>query len=670
MHWVDWLIMLLPLAICAAIALHARRYVRGVADFMAGGRNAGRFLICTAKSEQGAGAAMYVSSFQAFLAAGFTLSWWGQLSVPAALLVAITGYVIYRYRQTRAMTLGQFFEMRYSRNFRLFAGVLGLFAGLLNFGIIPAIGARFMVAFLGLPQAISLLPGVQIPTFVLLMFLFLSVCVFMTTTAGQVSVLLTDCAEGMFSQVFYTLIAVVLLVTVFNWAETKTVLLSAPPGKSLVNPFDSAGHQNFNIWYVLIGIFAIFYRTMAWQNSHAFNSSAATPHEARMGAILGRWRMFASAVMVTLLSVCAMTYFHTHGPQIDANLTSITDPATRDQMRAPVALTMMLPTGIKGALLSICIMGIIAGDGIHLHSWGSILIQDVILPLRKKPLSPKQHIQLLRFSIVGVAVWAFFFGWFFPQTTYVSFWWAITEAVFISGAGVALIGGLYWSRGTAAGAWTAIIVGAVLALTGIGVEGYSTRVLKKPFFLTLPEISFFVSVIAITLYITVSKLTCRKPHDMDKLLNRGVFAVTSDSDVAASPATKQPWFKKIVLLGIDHQFTLSDKIITIGITVWSLLWFAVFGIGTLVYFFHPWSNETWATYWLWSAIYLPVAIGAITTIWFTWGCTTDMIDFFRRLRERPADASDDGTVSEKESGPIVAGAFDGRGTETGMPIRS
>src|SRR5882762_6068974 len=137
MHLIDWLIVIVPVSIVAGIALYTRRFLRSVADYMAGGRNAGRFLLCTARAEMGAGAVGFVSNFEVSNRAGFSINWWMQLSVPVALIVAISGFVIYRYRQTRALTLAQFFEMRYSRKFRLFTGALAFIAGLLNFGVIP-----------------------------------------------------------------------------------------------------------------------------------------------------------------------------------------------------------------------------------------------------------------------------------------------------------------------------------------------------------------------------------------------------------------------------------------------------------------------------------------------------------------------------------------------------
>ncbi len=657
MHTIDWLIMILPLLICGSIAIYSRRYVRSVADFMAGGRGAGRFLICAAKSEQGSGAVVFVAVFQVFIVSGFTLRWWGLLTAPVGMLLAISGWVIYRYRQTRAMTLGQFFEMRYSRKFRLFAGALGFFAGLVNFGIIPATGARFMVAFLDLQQEQNIL-GLQVPTYLLLMALFLTICVIMTTTAGQVSVLLTDCAEGMFSQLFYTLIAIILLVGVFNWPETKAVLLHTAPGKSLVNPFDSSGLRDFNIWYVMIGIYGMFYNSISWQNSHAFNSSAATPHEARMGSLLSHWRTFAAGVMIVLLSVCALTFMNTHPAAIDAKLSLIPDVAIRDQMRSPLALTMMLPVGVKGMLLSICLMGIIAGDGIHLHSWGSILIQDCIMPLRKDPLTPQQHIRLLRLSILGVAVFAFLFGWLFPQTKFVQFWFTITGAIFISGAGIVIIGGLYWSRGTATAAWTSLTSGAIGAMVGLGTLLYYERVLQRDlnvsifghvFRLNIPWISFLDTIFATSLYVLISKLTCRQPHNMDRLLHRGQYSVAGD--VIAVPAgPKRSWLKRIFTFGVTDEFSRSDRWIAIGITSWSLFWFSVFLLVCFASIFHHFSNETWADYWLWTGIYLPLVIGVGTTIWFTIGCWKDMKSFFRRLREEKVDFHDDGSVVKEQDG--------------------
>jgi SSS family solute:Na+ symporter len=273
MQWLDWFIVAVPVAVVAVTAIYARRYLKSVADFMAGGRHAGRYLLCTAKSEMGAGAVIYVSSFEIFGKAGFSIRWWGQLSFPVTLIIAISGFVIYRYRQTRALTLAQFFEMRYSRKFRLFTGVLALFAGMVNFGIMPVIGARFMVYFLNLPLSVHIL-SIDVKTYLILMGIFLSVCVLTTIGGGQITVILTDCIQGMFSQVFYVGIAIALLLA-FNWARTRGILLNHPKGESAVNPFDSFSVKDWNIWFVLMTLFGGVYGTMAWQNQHAFNSSAA-----------------------------------------------------------------------------------------------------------------------------------------------------------------------------------------------------------------------------------------------------------------------------------------------------------------------------------------------------------------------------------------------------------
>lgn len=232
MQPIDWAIATIPVLICLAIGAYARRHVRSVADFMAGGRNAGRFLICTARSESSAGAAYYVATFQIIMVSGFALEWWGQLQVPLGLVIAISGFVIYRYRQTRAMTLAQFFEMRYSRKFRLFMGMLAFFAGLLNFGIIPVTGARFIVHFLELPLTFQVL-SLTIPTHLAMMAALLSLCALIVTTGGQITVLLTDCAEGIISQLFYVLITVVVLFFLFRWGDTRAMLLAPEPGKSL-----------------------------------------------------------------------------------------------------------------------------------------------------------------------------------------------------------------------------------------------------------------------------------------------------------------------------------------------------------------------------------------------------------------------------------------------------
>lgn len=673
MSSIDWLIMIIPIALVAGIALYTRRFMKSVADFMAGGRNAGRYLICTARSEMGCGAVIFVAMFEMFYNAGFTATWWGYLTIPAGLLVSITGFVIYRYRQTRALTLAQFFETRYSRRFRLFTGGLAFMAGILNFGIIPIIGARFFVHFLGLPVVVHL--GVfDVPTQLLLMACFLSVTVLMTLSGGQITVLVTDCAEGMLSQIFY-LIIIAALICMFSWSQMTESLLSQPPGESLVNPFDSFSIKGFNIWYVLMSVFVSIYGTMAWQNAHAFNSSAATPHEARMGGILGRWREFARGVMITLLAMAAITYlrhssFTTGAEQVRDLVAQMPDANLQRQMLMPTALAHLLPIGIKGLLCSIILMGVISGDGMHLHSWGSILIQDVILPLRKRPLTPEQHIRLLRWSILGVAAFAFCFGALFTQTDYVVMWFQVTTAIYVGGAGVAIIGGLYWSRGTTAGAWTGLLTGSLLSAAGIVLQQKWAWSVVGPFLarwfpnsnylsshldrfpLNGMVISFYVTLLAVAAYVLVSLLTCREPFNMDRLLHRGSYAVDEEQESERPARHARSLLSR--LMGIDDDFTRSDRWITAGIFWWSMAWFAIFLVGSAAYLIHPWSNLAWAHYWGVAAIWLPLVVGVITTVWFTIGGLRDLRVFFRRLQAQARDAGDDGSVAAQATRSVGA----------------
>jgi len=648
MQLIDWLLIGFPLLLVLGIGLYTRRYMTSVAGFLSGDRIAGRYLLAVANGEIQTGAVVFVAAFEILSKAGFTMTWWGWLSTPVFLIMGTIGWVIYRYRETRAMTLAQFFEIRYSRGFRLFTGMLGFIAGIANFGIIPSVSARFFVIFFGLPQEIHVF-SFTIPTFVPLMAVFLGITLMVALSGGFLTVMLTNCVEGIISQLLY-LVIIAFLITKFNWTEINQVLVARPPGQSMLNPFDSFAAKDFNIWYVLMGIFGSIYGTMAWQYNSAYNAAGRTAHESRMAGILGGWRAMGKGAVVTLLGICALTFlghpdFASQAAHVGEQLSTIADPNTREQMRVPVALSQLLDPGIKGALCVILLMGVFGGDATHLHSWGGIFVQDVLVPLRKKPFTPRQHILLLRLSITGVAIFAFLFGSLLKQTEYIVMWWAVTGAIFISGAGSAIIGGLYWKKGTTAAAWASMFTGAVLCITGIAVRTiYGDR-----FPLNGIQISFAVSLLAAATYIITSLLTCRENFNLQRMLHRGEYAKLVSKaveearpEVAKTSVGKIGGFSKFI--GIDSDFSRADRWIAIGLNSWGFFWAAVFLIGTAWNLIAPWPLSAWSMFWHVAAVGLPILMALITGLWFTWGGTKDVVSLFRDLKKAKTNDLDNGMV--------------------------
>ncbi|MCK5851084.1 MAG: sodium:panthothenate symporter [Kiritimatiellae bacterium] len=793
MHWIDWLIALCPLLLVAAIGLYTQRFIKGVSDFLSAGRVAGRYVVAVASGEAGMGLISLVAMFELYYNSGLAYSFWGAIGAPLGMIFLLTGYCTYRYRESRAMTMGQFFEMRYSRKFRIFAGTLQSISGVLNYAIFPAVGARFLVYFCDLPLITSLW-GWEVPTFMLVMAIFLSVAVFVATIGGQITIMTTDCVQGILSYPMYAIV-VIFLLTKFSWFnDIVPPLLNRPEGKSFLNPFDIHHLRDFNLFYVAVGIFGSIFNRMAWSGTQGYNSAAKNAHEQKMGGVLGMWRMGFSTMMYILLAVCAFAYLNGGGfskeatqcrnelavktmsdvtmdidcgtvrgdfekyvatgekspeligyialadqkdaarkaeihaskvrwgllkdepvgaPEIQQPTPSILDleevktvgakalqgygEATGEpvssqtfttvfgQMRVPMALKSMLPIGVAGIFCALCIFLLISTDTTYLHSWGGIIVQDVILPIRGKPFTPRQHLMLLRILIAVVALFAFIFSAFFSQIDFIIMFFAITGMIWLGGAGPCIVGGLYWKRGTTAGAFTALGLGSTLAVTGIiaqkswetgiypflesrelvGTVAVWLQKLSAPFNpyivwemsptkfpINSMEMYFSAMVLAILGYIIVSLLSRKEPHNMDRLLHRGEYhregLVVERGNMTIRKAINK-------LIGINSEYTRSDRILARAVFCYSFLW----GFGSFVTIviwnkISPWPKEWWGTWYFITTVCVAGTIAAISTVWFTIGGTRDLLSMFHALKAKETNILDDGRVIGHVSADDVA----------------
>jgi SSS family solute:Na+ symporter len=664
MHWADWLIVAVPMIVVGVIGYKTQKYCRGVADFMTGGRAAGRYLLTTAEYMGGMGLISAVAIFESQYKSGLVFSGpWGVLLTPIMLALTLTGYLIYRYRETRVMTMAQFFEVRYSKRFRLFTGMLAAAAGIINYGIFPAVGGRFFVYFCGLPETTPIL-GYSVPTFGLVMAFFLSLALVLVLGGGQLTILVTDAVQAIFSYVLFAVVAITIFV-MFNMDQMTYVLENRPSGESFINPWDIGKLQDFNLWFWIIGAFGGIYSMMAWQGGHAFNASAATPQEAKMGKILGTFRGGFSTLMFTFVVIAALVVlqhpqFAAESAAIKGQITQIENPALQTQMTVPMALAYLLPPGVKGCFCALMLFLLVTTDVSYLHSWGSIVVQDVILPFRKKPFTPQTQILLIRLAIVGVAVYAFLFSLLFRQNDYILMFFALTGTLYLGGAGACIVGGLYWKKGTAAGAWAAMLSGVVIATIGYVCQRYWPTL--QPMLLHwLPDNQWLLAnpekfpvnsqwlwglamVMAVTLYILISIVTCRENFNLDRMLHRGQYALGTDGKPL--PALEKTPLTWRTFIGIDPAMTRGDRRLTYFAFGWSYFWWFV-GMVVLVWNIVPaWRWPThWFTQWFFINNYVVgIALGLVTTIWFTWGGIRDLGRLFKTLRTQTRNVFDDGRV--------------------------
>ena len=345
MHWIDWLIMILPFLTVLWLAIYSGKYVRGVADFLAAGRVAGRYVIAVGDVASGMSVITVVALVEAKYQCGFAMTFWETVSLPLATAFSLSGYCIYRYRATRSLSIGQFLEMRYSRSFRVVAAAIRTLAEMITNSIGPAVAANFFIFFLGLPHRFNIC-GINMPTFVLLTGVLLVIATAVLWPGGRISLLITDCFQSLLSYpVFLVLTGYVFLY--FNWGkDIVPVMMDRVSGESYLNPYDISQLRDFNLFALVFNLTNSVLNRAAWIGNDT-TGSGKTPHEQKMANILGTWRTGFAAVMqivIALMIICFMAHIkfadRAHDVRIKLSnkiLTGIMED-TNDRVRVSKAL--------------------------------------------------------------------------------------------------------------------------------------------------------------------------------------------------------------------------------------------------------------------------------------------------------------------------------------------
>ena len=781
MTWYDWLILILPVCFVMYMGFYTRRYVRGVSDFLSAGRLCGRYVISMGDVANSLSIIGLVGYIEMRYKTGFSVGFWSSVLAPLWIVLGLTGYIAYRFRETRAMSLGQFLEMRYSRRFRIVAAGLRSLAEMLANMIMPAIAARFFIQMLDLPQTYHVL-GLELSTYVSLMVLFLTLAISLICFGGTLALVITDTIQGM---ILYPAIAcfVVFLFWKFSvGGEIMPVMADRVPGESFINPYDISKLRDFNLFtVVIVAVYGTVMNRANWIGA-GYSSAAKSPQEQKMAGLLGNWRNAIINVFYVLIAAALIAFLNHKNFAPEANAVrkdlavrvadavfkntsddpSNADPHLREVVKAAVAdvpaqvheigvdpplsqdrnldtafldvihgalkddardrktaeldaagvvgearekalidaegkandafqrcrtlyyqqnlsVTMraLLPPGLFGLFALLLFLAMLSTDDTRIYSAALTLAQDVVLPLRKKPFTPRGHLWMIR--IVSICIGVFFLAgsYWMKQMDYYNMFVVLVCAMWEGGAGAIMTFGLYTRVGTTAGAWTALVTSVSLSVSYVFVQlkwaetvypaiakaglvesfDRALRWLSSPFEpyihwqmdavkcpVNAIEFNFFLSVLCVILYLGVSRLTCRKPFNLDRMLHRGKYGLGEKREI------KQKWTLRTVfsnLIGITPEYTRGDKAIAWGVFLYSFVYGFVLAFAGVVVWnvIHPWPVKWWCWYFVIQFFVIPCILACFTTVWFGVGGFFGLRQLFRDLAARKdTNDLDDGRV--------------------------
>ncbi|MEJ0001040.1 MAG: hypothetical protein WDO13_18880 [Verrucomicrobiota bacterium] len=251
---------------------------------------------------------------------------------------------------------------------------------------------------------------------------------------------------------------------------------------------------------------------------------------------------------------------------------------------------------------------------------------------------------------------------FFKPGEYLTFVAALLASIYLGGIGLVVWGGLYWTKGTTAGAYASMGIGAVLGIIFNVVQEFWVPVSHLVtgwagpasalgrFLAAHPDqspvtgqaLAALTAAICGTAYVTVSLLTCRQNFNLEAMLHRGPYRIASEDPEPGVPEGRS-WISRV--LDMDEHFTRRDKAVTIATVAYTLFWkLASVALVLWTVLVGRLSPDWWFGYSMVTGVWLTLILGVIVTTWFLFGVTRDLRELVVALRRARRNDADDGTV--------------------------
>lgn len=346
MTWLDWMIVIIPMVLLIGVAIYSRKYARGVVDFLAAGRIAGRYVISVGDLTAGLSVITLVAGAEQYYQTGFAVSFWSAITAPVGVFMALTGYCVYRWRQTRCLSIGQFLELRYgSKFFRIFCAVLRTIAEMVTNAIGPAIATNFFIYYLGLPHHIMIF-GINLPCYIIIVTLCLCLAMVFIWPSGRISLLITDCFQGLLSYPIFVIIVGYIILN-FSWTDDiAPVMWNHVPGQSFMNPYDISQLRDFNIFALIVTLLGSVLNRAGWIGNDT-SGSGRTPHEQKMANVLGSWKNGFAYMMILLLAIVVIVFMTSPHFANPDNRFKISNTQVRQELSAKILDEVIPDNAVK-----------------------------------------------------------------------------------------------------------------------------------------------------------------------------------------------------------------------------------------------------------------------------------------------------------------------------------
>jgi SSS family solute:Na+ symporter len=350
------------------------------------------------------------------------------------IVIGRTGFIVKRLRELRLMTVPEFFEAKFSRKLRVVTGVLVATGGILNMGVFLKVEGTFL----------AIISGISLAHIKAVMTAILVLEVLYTVLGGMVSIVITDFIQ------FVALSIGTILITV--WAVHSAGMQNMYDGvrSSLgAGGFNPLTSSDYGWAYMIFQVLVWLAIHTCWQTTAMRTFSTRSPEISKRVFSWAGFIFLGRGMMPMMWGIAALALLGPHQNSLEA---------------MPRMLAGILPSGVLGLVVAGMLAATMSVNSSYLLGWSSIIAQDIVLPLRQRPLTSRQQVVLNRFANLGVSAFVMFWGlWYtLPGPTY--FYLNMTASIYLSGTLVGVIAGLFWKRSTTVGGYCAMAGGAIATI--------------------------------------------------------------------------------------------------------------------------------------------------------------------------------------------------------------